>query len=125
MHTQPEVTVEVLSDPPHPNAPSLVQAIEIEVDFVKAGSENSEEYSLHDMATTFVDDVKRIQMTKGQPIVLTYRKEKLRGVVKSIGLVEEAPSARKNTGTIFIETSATSSKLPDSTSKMKLGVKRL
>ena len=119
-----QVTVEVLPDPPHPDAPSFIQAIEIEVDFLKPGYESSEEFSLHDMATTFVDDFKRIQMTKGQSIVFMYHKEKLRGLIKSMALVEEPPPARKNTGIIFTETSATFSKLPDSTMKTKLGIKR-
>jgi len=119
-----QVTVGVLPDPPDPNAPSLVQAIEIEVDFLKPGYESPEEYSLHDMATTFVDDFKRIQMTEGQPIVFMYRKQKLRGLIKSMTLVEELPPARKITGVISTETSATFSKLPDSTMKAKLGVKR-
>jgi len=119
-----QVTVEVLPDPPHLDAPSLIEAIEIEVDFLKPGYQSSEEYSLHDMATTFLDDFKRIQMTKGQPIVCIYRKEKLRGLIRSMTLVEDPPPARKNTGIIFTETSMTVSKLPDSTMKTKLGVKR-
>ena len=119
-----QVTVEVLPDPPDPDAPSLVQAIEIEVDFLKPGYESPEEYSLHDMATTFVDDFKRIQMTEGQPIVFVYRKQKLRGLIKSMAVVEGLPAARKVTGVISTETSATFSKLPDSTMKAKLGVKR-
>ena len=119
-----QVTVEVLPDPPDPDAPSLIQAIEIEVDFLKPGYENPEEYSLHDMATTFIDVFKRIQMTKGQPIVFMYRKEKLRGLIKSMTLVDEPPPARKNTGLIFSETSATFSKSPESTMKTKLSVKR-
>ena len=119
-----QVTVEVLPDPPDPDAPSLVQAIEIEVDFLKPGYESSEEYSLHDMATTFVDDFKGIQMTEGQLIVFMYRKQKLRGLIKSMTLVEELPTAGKTTGVISTETSATFSKLPGSMMKAKLGVKR-
>ena len=105
-----QVTVEVLPDAPHLDAPSLIQAIEIEVDFLKSGYQSPEAYSLHDMAMTFLDDFKRIQMTKGQPIVFVYCKEELRGVIKSVALVEEPSSARKNTGIIFTETIVTFSK---------------
>ena len=101
-----QVTVEVLPDAPHLDAPSLIQAIEIEVDFLKSGYP----YSLHDMATTFVGDFKGMQMTIGQPIVFMYRKGKLRGIIKSVALVEEPSSARKNTGIIFTETIVTFSK---------------
>jgi len=114
-----QVTVEVLPDPPDPDAPSLIQAIEIEVDFLKPGYESLEEYSLYDMAMAFVDVFETIQMTKGQPIVFMYRKEKLKGSIKSMTLVDEPPPARENTGIIFTETKATFSKSPKSTMKTK------
>lgn len=69
---------------PHPEATLPIQEVQLELDFLKRGYQNSEPYLADDMIMNFTNKYKGILMTDHEPILFKYRGEKLKGKITSI-----------------------------------------
>jgi vesicle-fusing ATPase len=125
--TGDQATVERLPDPPHQGAPGFVQAMDIEVGFLKRGVDIAEVYSADDMAKKFAKAFVGTAMTTEQTVVFEYHGQNLKGLIKSVVLLEvpgRPPSSMKNTGIISETTDVAIMKSAESTIKIKSSAKR-
>lgn len=125
--TGDQATIERIPDPPHHGAPAFIQEIDIEVGFWKRGVEVAEVYSADDMAKNFVKAFRGTVMTLDQLIVFEYHGQNLKGVIKSIVLLEipgNVPPIMRSTGIISPETDVTILKSADSAIKIKSSGKK-
>ena len=60
--------------------------MEIEIDFLRKGYMNGEEYFPHDMASTFIGRFRGIVVTVDRPILFKFHSEELQGKIKSVSL---------------------------------------
>lgn len=126
--TGDQASVEPLPSPPHAGAPGFIQAIDIEVGFLKRNIDIAEVYSADDMSKNFIKAFNGILMTVDQTIVFEYHGQNLKGSVKSVALMEvpgNPPPLMRSTGIIFAETDVTLLKAPDSPIKIKSSAKKL
>ncbi|KAF9534125.1 vesicular-fusion protein SEC18 [Crepidotus variabilis] len=120
-------TIDPLPNPPSPHAPAYIQAIDIEVGFVRRGFEVAEVFSADDMAKNFLKAFSGIMMTQEEPIVFEYHGHNLKGTIKSIMQLEvpgNPPPILRNAGIISSETDITLLKAGDSTIKIKSSAKK-
>jgi len=89
------VTVTALPAPPHPSAPAFLEILSLEVGFLQRNLEIAEQFSADDMAATFMRGFAHIIFTIGQIIVFEYHGQNLKGVVKSVGVLELAAEQRR------------------------------
>ncbi len=126
--TGDQASVEPLPSPPHAGAPGFIQGIDIEVGFLKRNVDIAEVYSADDMAKNFIKAFNGILMTTDQAIAFEYHGQNLKGIIKSVALLEvpgNPPPVIRNAGIIFAETDVTLLKAPDSPIKMKSSAKKL
>lgn len=116
------VTVEHLPDPPHSEAPTLIAAMEIEIDFLHKGYTDGKEYLSTDMASLFIDRFRGIVVTVGRPILFEFHGEELQGKIKSLTFREASSVPARNdthTGVIFAGTDVKFTAATDATIKIQ------
>lgn len=128
--TGDQATVEPLPQPPHPSAPSFLQAIDMEVGFLRRGDEVAEQFSSDDMSRNFIKAFNGIVMSSDQIIVFEFHGYRLKATVKSISVLELADeqrgtrsgqqaASRQNVGILMEKTDVTFMKAPSSQIKIK------
>ena len=135
--TGDQATVELLPPPPHPSALSFLQAIDIEVGFLRRGLEIAEQFSTDEMTRNFIKAFNGIVMSSDQVIVFEFHGHNLKGTIKSISILELAdeqrgsarggqhPASRRNGGILMEKSDVTFMKAPESQIKIKSSSKRL
>ena len=134
--TGDQATVEPLPPPPHPSAPSFLQAIDIEVGFLRRGVDIAEQFSSDEMTRNFVKAFNGIIMSSDQIIVFEFHGHNLKATIKSISILELADeqrgsargghqiASRQNMGILMEKTDVTFMKAPDSQIKIKSSSKK-
>ena len=89
------VTVTPLPPPPHPSAPAFLETFTLEVGFHQRNLEIAEQFSADDMAATFIRGFSNVIFTVGQIIFFEYHGQNLKGVVKSLSVLELAAEQRR------------------------------
>ena len=119
------VNIEMLSSPPY------LQAIDIEVGFVRRGHEIAEQFSADDLTKHFQKLFDGIMMSGGETIVFEYHGQNLKGLIKGVSVLELADeqkrgrqSALRDAGVIMPKTDVTFMKAPDSAIKLKSSAKK-
>ena len=135
--TGDQASVESLPPPPHPSAPSFLQAIDIEVGFLRRGVEIAEQFSTDEMTRNFIKGFSGIVMSSDQVLVFEFHGHNLKATVKSISILELADeqrgsacsgqqaASRRNVGILMEKTDVTFIKAPDSHIKIKSSSKKL
>ena len=135
--TGDQAKVESLPPPPHPFAPSFLQAIDIEVGFLRRGLEIAEQFSSDEMARHFIKAYNGIVMSSDQVIVFEFHGHNLKGTIKSTSTLELAdeqrggsrggyhPASRQNAGILMDKTDVNFMKAPESRIKIKSSSKKL
>jgi len=133
------VTVTSFPPPPHPSAPAFLETLAIEVGFLQRNLEIAEQFSADDMATTFIRGFSHIVFTVGQILVFEYHGQNLKGIVKSVSVLELAAEQRRgsasggglppsggrsNSGIVMEKTEVTFLKDPVSKIKIKSSAKK-
>jgi vesicle-fusing ATPase len=83
-----------LPPPPHPSAPAFLETLTLEVGFYQRSLEIAEQFSVDDMAATFIRGFSNVVFTVGQIAFFEYHGQNLRGVVKSLAVLELAAEQR-------------------------------
>ena len=134
--TGDQATVQALPPPPHPSAPSFLQAIDIEVGFLRRGVEISEQFSSDEMTRNFIKAFNGIVMSSDQVMVFEFHGHNLKAVIKSISILELADeqrgsgrggqqaASRRNVGILMEKTDVTFMKASDSHIKIKSSSKK-
>ena len=133
--TGDQVTVESLPPPPHPSAPSFLQAIDIEVGFLRRGVVTADQFSSDEMSRNFIKAFNGIVMTSDQIIVFEFHGHNLKATIKAISILELADeqrggarggqqTANHNMGILMEKTDVTFMKAPDSPIKIKSSSKK-
>lgn len=125
--TGDQAIVERLPDPPHQAAPGYIQALDIEVGFIKRGLVISEVYSADEMAKYFVNAFNGTLMSTDQLINFEYHGQNLKGFIKSIAVLDipgSPPSIMRTTGIISSQADVTIMKAADSAIKIKSSGKK-
>ncbi|KAK1223314.1 transport between ER and Golgi ATPase protein [Marasmius sp. AFHP31] len=121
------VTIEPLSSPPY------LQSIDIEVGFVRRGTEIAEQFSSDDLSKHFIKLFDGIMMASGESIAFEYHGQNLKGVIKGASVLEIADEQRrggpqqsrvKDAGVIMAKTDVAFMKSPDSAIKLKSSAKK-
>lgn len=134
--TGDQATVEYLPPPPHPSALSFLQAIDIEVGFLRRGFEIAEQFSSDEMTRNFIKAFNGIVMSSEQALVFEFHGYNLKATIKSTSILELAdeqrgsrgsqhPASRQNVGILMDKTDVTFMKAPDSQIKIKSSSKKL
>lgn len=135
--TGDQATVEPLPPPPHPSALSFLQAIDIEVGFLRRGLEIAEQFSTDEMTRNFIKAFNGIVMSSDQVLVFEFHGYNLKATIKSTSILELAdeqrgsvrgsqhPASRQNVGILMDKTDVTFMKAPDSQIKIKSSSKKL
>ena len=89
------VTVTSLPPPPHPSAPAFLETLAIEVGFVQRNLEIAEQFSVDDMAAMFIRGFSQVVFSVGQIVVFEYHGQNLKGIVKSVSVLELAAEQRR------------------------------
>ncbi|KAI9464300.1 AAA-domain-containing protein [Russula earlei] len=132
------VTVMSLPPPPHPAAPAFLETLTLEVGFHQRNLEIAEQFSSDDMGATFVRGFSNVVFTIGQILVFEYHGQNLKGVVKSVSVLELAAEQRRglpssvgglgggrlDSGIVMEKTEVTFLKDPLSKIKIKSSVKK-
>ena len=134
------VTVTPLPAPPHPSAPAFLETLTVEVGFHQRNLEIDEQFSADDMAATFIRGFSNVVFTIGQLLFFEYHGRHLRGVVKSLGVLELAVEQRRggppggsagapadgrvDSGIVMAKTEVTFMKDPISKIKIKSSAKK-
>jgi len=132
------VTVTSLPPPPHPSAPAFLETLAIEVGFLQRNLEIAEQFSVDDMAATFIRGFSQVVFTVGQVLVYEYHGQNLKGVVKSVSVLElaaeqrrgsagggfSASGGRSDSGIVMEKTEVTFLKDPVSRIKIKSSAKK-
>ncbi|KAF8471346.1 AAA-domain-containing protein [Russula ochroleuca] len=92
------VTVTSLPPPPHPSAPAFLETLTLEIGFLQRNLEIAEQFSADDMAATFIRGFSNIVFTVGQILVYEYHGQNLKGIVKSVSVLELAAEQRRGGG---------------------------
>jgi len=92
------VTVTSLPSPPHPAAPAFLETLAIEVGFLQRNLEIAEQFSVDDMGATFIRGFSQIVFAVGQILVFEYHGQNLKGIVKSVSVLELAAEQRRGSG---------------------------
>ncbi|KAF9481878.1 vesicular-fusion protein SEC18 [Pholiota conissans] len=127
--------VEPLPSPPHPSAPSYLQAIDLEVGYMRRNAVATEAYSADDMAKNLVKAFGGIVMSTEQIIVFDYLGHNLKATVKAVSVLDLADEQQRgvpaqrgsrpmNMGILFEKTDVTIMKAPDSQIKIKSSAKK-
>ena len=87
-----------LPPPPHPSAPAFLETLTLEVGFLQRNLEIAEQFSADDMAATFIRGFGNVVFTVGQILVYEYHGQNLKGVVKSVSVLELAEEQRRGGG---------------------------
>ncbi|KAF8914264.1 P-loop containing nucleoside triphosphate hydrolase protein [Gymnopilus junonius] len=135
--TGDQATVEPLPSPPHPSAPSYLQAIDLEVGFFRRGHEIAEQFSADEIAKNFLKAFSGVVMSAEEIIVFEYHGQNLKATIKSVSVLDLADeqrrgmpptgqrsSGRQNMGILFEKTDVTILKAPDSLIKIKSSAKK-
>ena len=120
--TGDQATLERLPDSPHQGAAGYLQAMDLEVSFLKRGVDVAEVYSADEMAKNFVTAFDGTMMTTDQLIVFEYHGQNLKGLVRSVNHLQVPgypPSIMKRSGVVTRETDVTILKSADSPIKIK------
>ena len=132
-----QATVKSLPPPPLQSAPSFLQAIDIEVGFLRRGLEIAEQFSSDEMARNFIKAFNGIVMSSDQVIVFEFHGHNMKGTIKSISILELAdeqwgsardgqhPTSRQNAGILMEKTDVTFMKALDSQIKIKSSSRKL
>jgi vesicle-fusing ATPase len=132
------VTVTSLPPPPHPTAPAFLETLAIEVGFLQRNLEIAEQFSMDDMGATFIRGFSQVVFTVGQILVFEYHGQNLKGVVKSVSVLElaaeqrrgsagggfPASGGRSDSGIVMEKTEVTFLKDPVSKIKIKSSAKK-
>jgi vesicle-fusing ATPase len=132
------VTVTALPAPPHPSAPAFLETLTLEVAFLQRNLSIAEEFSVDDMAATFVRGFGGVVFSIGQILVFEYHGQNLRCVVKSVSVLElpveqrrggHVPGSsdglgRTDSGIIMEKTDVTFMKDPQSKMKIKSSARK-
>lgn len=126
------VTVTSLPSPPHPSAPAFLETLTLEVGFLQRNLEIAEQFSADDLAATFIRGFGHIVFTLGQIVVFEYHGQNLKGVVKSVSVLELAAEqrggggggGRADSGIVMEKTEVTFLKEPISKIKIKSSAKK-
>ncbi|RXW25462.1 hypothetical protein EST38_g409 [Candolleomyces aberdarensis] len=130
-----EASVEPLPAPPHPSAPSFLQSIDIEVEFLQRGKEAKEEFQVDDMAKIFLRAYGGIIMSSEEIIAFEYHGFNLKGTVKGVSVLDLADEQRRgaptgrdfnhhNMGILMEKTDVTFLKTPGSAMRLKSSAKK-
>lgn len=92
------VTVTSSPPPPHPSAPAFLETLAIEVGFLQRNLEIAEQFSVDDMAATFIRGFSHVVFTVGQILVFEYHGQNLKGIIKSVSVLELAAEQRRGGG---------------------------
>jgi vesicle-fusing ATPase len=133
--TGDQAIVEPLPPPPHPLAPSYLQAIDLEVGFIRRGHEVAEVFSADEMAKNFLKAFGGILMSTDEVIVFEFHGHNVKGTIKSVsgldladeqqrGVTAQRNSRHANMGILFEKTDVTFLKAPDSHIKIKSSAKK-
>lgn len=133
--TGDQATVESLPPPPHPSAPSYLQAIDLEVGFFRRGHEIAEQFSADDIAKNFLKAFNGIVMSAEEIIVFEYHGQNLKATVRSVSVLDLADEQKRgmpptgqrmpqHVGILFEKTDVTILKAPDSLIKIKSSAKK-
>ena len=132
------VTVTSLPPPPNPSAPAFLETLAIEVGFLQRNLEIAEQFSVDDMAATFIRGFSQVVFTVGEILVFEYHGQNLKGVVKSVSVLElaaeqrrgsagggfPASGGRSDSGIVMEKTEVTFLKDPVSKIKIKSSAKK-
>ena len=132
------VTVTSLPPPPHPSAPAFLETLAIEVGFLQRSIEIAEQFSADDLGATFIRGFSQIVFTVGQILVFEYHGQNLKGIVKSVSVLELAAEQRRggagggfpasggrpDSGIVMEKTEVTFLKDPTSKIKIKSSAKK-
>ena len=123
--------------PPHPAAPSFLQAIDLEVGFFRRGLDVAEQFSADEMARNFIKAFSGIVMSTEEVIAFEFHGQNLKATVKSVAVLDLADEQRKGVpnggkrtvghehmGILFEKTDVTLMKAPDSNIKIKSSAKK-
>ncbi|KAF8638609.1 hypothetical protein AX17_002150 [Amanita inopinata Kibby_2008] len=129
--------VEPLPFPPSPAAPAFLQAIDLEISFLRAKQDNNTQYSAEELARHFVKVYRDIMFSQDEAIAFEFHGQNFKAVVRSILVIEladeqqkgrPAPSQRSagyhSRGVLMERTEVNVLKAPDSTVKLKANSKR-
>lgn len=135
--TGDQATVEPMPPPPHPAAPSFLQAIDLEVGFLRRGLEITEQFSADEMAKNFIKAFSGIVMSTEEVIAFEFHGQNLKATIKSVAVLDLADEQRKgipnggqrtvgheHMGILFEKTDVTFMKAPDSAIKIKSSAKK-
>jgi vesicle-fusing ATPase len=93
--TGDEVTVEQLPPSPHPDAPSYLQSVDIEVSFLRPRYETAEQFSADEMTRHFIKAFSGVVMAVEEILVVEFHGHNLKAIVKAISLAELADKQRR------------------------------
>jgi vesicle-fusing ATPase len=130
-----EASVEPLPSPPHPSAPSFLQSIDIEVEFLQRGKEAKEEFHVDDMSKIFLRAYNGIIMSSEEIVAFEYHGYNLKGTVKGVSVLDLADEQRRgaptgrdfnhhNMGILMEKTDVTFLKAPGSAMRLKSSAKK-
>jgi vesicle-fusing ATPase len=134
--TGDEVSVEPLPPPPNPLAPSYLQSLDLEVGFLRKVNEPPEAFKADEMAKNFLKAFNNILFAVDEILVFEFHGQKLKAVVKSVGVLELADEQRRgaapksqrrqqtNFGILMDKTDITFMKASDSAIKIKSSAKK-
>jgi vesicle-fusing ATPase len=126
------VAVTSLPPPPHPSAPAFLETLALEVGFLQRNLEVAEQFSADDLGATFIRGFGHIVFTVGQIVVFEYHGQNLKGLVKSVSVLELAAEqrggggggGRADSGIVMEKTEVTFLKDPISKIKIKSSAKK-
>ncbi|KAG6832359.1 hypothetical protein H0H87_001824 [Tephrocybe sp. NHM501043] len=134
--TGDRVAVEALPSPPHPDAPSYLESLDLEVGFHRRGHEIAEQFSSDEMAKNFLHAFSGIVMSVDEIIVFEFHGQNLKATVKAVSTVDLADEQRRGApaagqrsrnlplGIVMPKTDVTFLKEPGSAIKLKSSAKK-
>ncbi|PFH51344.1 hypothetical protein AMATHDRAFT_3193 [Amanita thiersii Skay4041] len=130
-------TVEPLPFPPSPVAPAFLQAVDLEISFLRSKQESSTQYSAEDLAKHFVKVYRDILLSQDQTVVFEFHGQNFKANVKNLVVVELTNEQQKGQripaqrpadfyarGIVMERTEVNILKSADSTVKLKASNKR-
>lgn len=108
-----------------PSSPSYLQAVDIEVGFLRRGHEIAEQFSADEMARNFIHAFGGIVLSVGQILLFEFHGQNLKGVVKGLHVIDLPDSQGvASFGIIMEKTDVAFIKAGDSAIKIRSSAKK-
>ena len=129
------VTIEPFPFPPSPVAPAFLQAVDLEIAFLRATQDSNTQYSVEELAKHFTRVYRDIMFSNEELIAFEFHGQNFRATVKSAlvveladeqhrGRVSERPPEYYTRGILMERTEINIMKSPNSTIKLKASNKK-